>query len=108
MTAPLGELEQVVLLALMRLGEDGFGVGVQQEIESRTERRVSLGAVYTTLARLEEKGFVASRVGDPTPRRGGRRKKLYRVLPKGRRALVTSIETLHALTKGLNPSLQLP
>jgi DNA-binding PadR family transcriptional regulator len=108
MTAPLGELEQVVLLALLRLGEDGFGVSVQQEIEGQTRREVSLGAVYTTLARLEQKGFVASRVGDPTPRRGGRRKKLYRVLPKGRRALATSIETLAALARGLAPSLQLP
>jgi PadR family transcriptional regulator len=107
MTASLGELEQVVLLTLMRLGDTGFGVAVQQEIEGRTQRRVSLGSVYTTLARLEQKGFVASRVSDPTPRRGGRRKKLYRVLPKGKRALVTSIETLQALTRGLAPSLQL-
>jgi PadR family transcriptional regulator len=107
MAATLGELEQVVLLALLRLGEGGFGVAVQSEIEGRTQRRVSLGAVYTTLARLEQKGFVASRVGDPTPQRGGRRKKLYRVLPKGKRALVTSIETLHALTRGLAPTLQL-
>ncbi len=108
MAAALGELEQVVLLALMRLGEDGFGVAVQQEIETRSQRRVSLGAVYTTLARLEQKGLVTARVGDPTPRRGGRRKKLYRLLPKGKRALVTAIETLHALTRGLAPSLQLP
>ncbi|HJU75506.1 MAG TPA: PadR family transcriptional regulator [Gemmatimonadaceae bacterium] len=108
MAAPLGELEQVVLLALMRLGEDGFGVGVQHEIEGNTQRRVALGAIYTTLARLEQKGLIASRVGEPTARRGGRRKKLYRVLPKGKRALVTSIETLHALTRGLAPSLQIP
>jgi DNA-binding PadR family transcriptional regulator len=108
MGASLGELEQVVLLALVRLGDDGFGVAVQQEIESRTQRRVSLGAIYTTLARLEQKGLLASRVGDPSPVRGGRRKKLYRVLPKGKRALVASIETLHALTRGLAPSLQLP
>ena len=107
MTASLGELEQVVLLTLMRLGDSGFGVAVQQEIEGRTQRRVSLGAVYTTLTRLEQKGFIASRVSEPTPRRGGRRKKLYRVLPKGKRALVTSIETLQALTRGLAPSLQL-
>lgn len=108
MPATVGELEQVILLTLMRLGDDGFGVAVQQEIEGRTQRRVSLGAVYTTLARLEQKGLVASRVGDPTPRRGGRRKKLYRVLPKGKRALMTSIETLQALTRGLAPALQLP
>ena len=108
MAAPLGELEQVVLLALLRLGEDGFGVAVQSEIEGHTQRRVSLGAIYTTLARLEQKGLIASRIGEPTPQRGGRRKKLYRVLPKGKRALVTSIETLHALTRGLAPSLGLP
>ena len=108
MAASLGELEQVVLLALLRLGDGGFGVAVQSEIEGRTQRRVSLGSVYTTLARLEQKGLVASRVGDPTPQRGGRRKKLYRVQPKGKRALVATIETLHALTRGLAPSLQLP
>jgi DNA-binding PadR family transcriptional regulator len=108
MGATLGELEQVVLLALVRLGDDGFGVAVQAEIEGNTQRRVSLGAIYTTLSRLEQKGLLASRVGDPSPVRGGRRKKLYRVLPKGKRALVTSLETLSALTRGLAPSLQLP
>lgn len=107
MSAALGELEQIVLLALLQLGESGFGVAVQSEIEGRTQRRVSLGAVYTTLARLEHKGFVASRVGDPTPQRGGRRKKHYRVVPKGKRALVTSLETLQTLSQGLVPALPL-
>jgi len=70
-----GSFEQLVLLALMRLGADGYGVSIADDIAERTRRDVSLGAVYKTLERLEDKGLVASRIGDPTPERGGRRKK---------------------------------
>lgn len=106
MTPTLGDLEQLVLLALLRLGPDAFGIAVQQEIAARTRRDVTLGAVYTTLARLELKGFVATRVGDPTPVRGGRRKKHYRVQPAGRRALASAMSDLRALSEGL-PTLEL-
>lgn len=102
----LGELEQLVLLSLLHLGDDGFGVAVQRDLEDRAGRRATLGAVYSALTRLEEKGLVASRVGDPTPERGGRRKKLFRVSPGGRVALTRSIDSLRAMTRGLAPELR--
>jgi PadR family transcriptional regulator PadR len=107
MKPTLGDLEQLVLLALLRLGQDAYGVAVQQEIVTRTSRRVSLGAVYSTLARLEEKGFVQTRIGDPTPTRGGRRKKLYLVQPAGREAVREALRALRALSQGLAPALGL-
>jgi DNA-binding PadR family transcriptional regulator len=69
---------------------------------------VALGAVYTTLLRLEEKRLVASRLGDPTPQRGGRRKKYYRPLAAGRRELAASLHALRRMTRGLTPGLELP
>jgi DNA-binding PadR family transcriptional regulator len=102
----LGELEQLILLALLRLGDDGFGVSVQREIEERGGRRVSLGAVYTALMRLEAKGYVVARVGAPTAQRGGRRKKLYRVHPLGRRALAGALSAVREMSRGLAPRLE--
>lgn len=104
----LGEFEQLVLLALMRLGPEAYGVAIRDEIEKRTGRSVALGAVYTTLLRLEDKGFVATRLGDSTPQRGGRRKKYYRPLAAGRRELAASIEALRSMTRGLTPGFELP
>ena len=101
----LGELEQLVLLALLRLGQEGYGIAVQREIESTASRAVTLGAIYSTLNRLEEKGLVDSRVGAPAPVRGGRRKKLYQVLPAGRQALRDALGALRALSHGLSPLL---
>ena len=75
----LGEFELMVLLALMRLGDDAYGVPISLEIEQRTGREVALGSVYAALDRMEEKGLVASRVGDPTAERGGRAKRYFRV-----------------------------
>ena len=72
-TINLGEFEQLVLLTMIRLGPDAYGATVQAEIETRGGRDVSISAVYTTLDRLETKGLVRSRVGDPTPQRGGKR-----------------------------------
>jgi len=69
----LGELEQLVMLALLRLGEDAYGIPVQQELARVARRRATFATVYSTLQRLESKGFVKSRIGDPTPERGGRR-----------------------------------
>jgi PadR family transcriptional regulator PadR len=69
---PLGEFEQLVLLALLRLGDSPYAVPVREEICRRTGRAVSLGAVYKTLERLDGKGYVSSFSGDPTPERGGR------------------------------------
>ncbi len=108
MAQGLGEFEQLVLLALLRLGDDAYGVAIRDEIEKETRRDVTLGAVYTTLLRLEEKRFVVSRLGEPTPQRGGRRKKFYRPLAAGRRELAASISALRRMTRGLTPGLELP
>ena len=73
MAQHLGEFEQLVLMALLRLGENAYGMSVREEIASRTGRDVSISAVYTTLERLEGKGHAASRIGEPSAQRGGRR-----------------------------------
>lgn len=83
----LGEFEQVVLFAIVRLDGEAHGAVIVQEIEERTGRRVSPGALYTVLDRLETKGFVDSWIGDSIPERGGRRRKVYRILPEGAREL---------------------
>jgi len=98
----LGEFEQVVLLAVARLRGDGYGVSIRQEIERRTGREVTVGSVYATLARLEEKGFVASLEGDPTPRRGGRARRLFRLLPGGAEALRATRGMIDSLWDGLD------
>ena len=90
----LGRFEEYVLLALVRLRENAYGVTVRREIADRTGRDVSFGAVYTTLERLERKGYVSSRVGEPTPERGGRAKRYFRIEAPGRRALNSSRETI--------------
>jgi len=80
MTIVLGDFEQLVLLSLMRLGSDAYGVSICDEITARTGRDVSLGAVYKTLERMEDKGLVSSRLGEPTAERGGRRKRAVQLL----------------------------
>jgi len=104
----LGEFEQLVLLALVRLGDDAYGVSVQREITRRTGRATSFGSVYTTLARLEAKRLVTTRLGDPTPERGGRRKKHFLVLPAGREAVSASLRALRTMIRGLDASWQAP
>ena len=108
MAQGLGEFEQLVLLALVRLGTEAYGVSIRDEIEQRARRDVALGAVYTTLLRLEDKGFAASRLGESTPERGGRRKKFYRPTAAGQRALRASLDALRGMTRGLTPGLELP
>jgi DNA-binding PadR family transcriptional regulator len=83
----LGEFEQIVLLSVARLGGDGYGVTIRRDIESQAGREVTIGAVYATLARLEEKGLAASREGEAEARRGGRARRHYRIEPAGVRAL---------------------
>ena len=102
----LGEFEQLVLLAIVRLGPEAYGVSITDEIAARTQRQVSLGAVYKTLERLEDKGLVAGRIGEPTAERGGRRKKHYHVLAAGQRALEQSLAALRSMTQGLEPNLR--
>ncbi|MEO8451034.1 MAG: PadR family transcriptional regulator [Gemmatimonadota bacterium] len=106
MAGNLGELEQLVLLALLRLGDEGYGVTVRHELETAARRQIDLGTVYKTLLRLEEKGLISARIGPPTAERGGRRKKLYWVLPAGHRALDRSLEALRRMASGLSTALE--
>lgn len=104
----LGEFEQLVLLAILRARDDAYGVSIRRAIADRSGRDVSLAAVYTTLARLEEKGFVTTRLGDPTPERGGRRKRYYAVTAAGRRSVRDSVEVLRRMARGLDLGLEAP
>ena len=97
----LVELEQVVLLAVLRVGEGAYGVPVQREIARQTGRDLTLATVHKTLSRLEEKGLAASHTGEPTPTRGGRRRRHYAVTAAGERALRESLAALGRLTQGL-------
>ena len=105
MKTRLGEFEQLLLFALVRLGDNAYGVTIRREIESRTGKSVSSGSVYTAMERLEARGYVSSSVGEPTPRRGGKRKKFYHIERRGAEALSRSYEALHEMAKGLRPRL---
>jgi DNA-binding PadR family transcriptional regulator len=106
MSQPLGEFEQIVLLALVRLGSDAYGATVRREIEVRAGREVSISAVYTTLERLEQKGLVRSRIGEPTPERGGRRRRHFELLPLGARSLRDAYNALTGMTAGIERRLK--
>ena len=97
----LGELEQIILLAVARLGEAAYTAAIRQEIDSKAGREISLGTIYVTLTRLESKGYVVSTLGDPTPTRGGRAKRFYDVTDAGRVALQRARQMLTALWDGL-------
>lgn len=97
----LGEFEQIVMLALLRLGSDAYGATVCAEIEERSGRGVSVSAVHTTLERLEQKGLVKSRIGEPTPQRGGKRKRHYETAPLGIKALQASYGSLKKMAEGI-------
>jgi PadR family transcriptional regulator len=99
--AYLGEFEHLVLLALLRLGDEAYGVAVRREIHARTGRDVTIGAIYVTLDRLETKGFATSRVGEPTAERGGRAKRYFRVTAKGKTVVHRTHEALRSMTEGL-------
>ncbi len=105
MSKRLGEFEQLLLFALLRLEEDAYGVTIRGEIERRTGRAPSPGAIYTALNRLEAEGLVTSRLGTATPARGGRRKKFYAIEPKGGEALQRSFSALSEMADGLLPKL---
>ena len=105
MTDWLGEFEQLVLFAVLQ-GDAPYGASIRDAIERRTGRQVSAGAVYTTLDRLEARGLVASSWGEPTPERGGKRKRHYRIRPAGREALNRSWEALKAMARGSAPKLE--
>src|SRR6185436_10417419 len=92
--APLGEFELVVLLAVLGLGEDAYPVSIRDAIEARTGRPVSRPATFITLERLEDKGLLTSRYGDPTPVRGGRSKRFFRATARGLEAVRHALDTV--------------
>ena len=102
----LGEFEQIVLLAILRLGDDAYAIPVREEIERRTGRTVARGALYTALERLETKGCVRSRMSDPLPERGGRSRRYYTVSASGLAALRSARAALLALWKGMESHLE--
>jgi DNA-binding PadR family transcriptional regulator len=97
----LGEFELMVLLALIRLGDRAYGVPISREIEQRSGREVALGSVYAALERLEEKGLVTSRLGDPTAERGGRAKRYFRLTAQGLGDVRETQRALENLWRGL-------
>ena len=104
----LGHFEQLLLLALVRLGDDTYGVPIKDEIQARTGRIVSPGAIYTALDRLEKRGLVRSRLGEPTPERGGKRKRAYSLTVKGSEAIAQAHAHIAEMARGLKPKLGTP
>jgi len=97
----LGDFEQLVMLAVMRLGPGAYGMTVRREIEANSGRHVSLGAIYSTLDRLEDKGFVSSALGETTAERRGRAKRFFKVQPPGVRALQDALAALDRMRIGI-------
>jgi DNA-binding PadR family transcriptional regulator len=97
----LGELEQIVLLAVLRVGDEAYAVPILDQIEQQTGRTVARGALYTALDRLEAKGCLRSRLGDPLPERGGRPRRFFTVTPAAIRALKHSRQALLRLWDGI-------
>ncbi len=100
----LGEFEQMVLLAIAHLRDDAYGIPIVEEIERRTGRDVARAAVYVTLRRLEEKGYVSSWLGEPTPERGGKGRRYVKIESAGRRALRESRQLADRMWRGLDPA----
>ena len=98
----LGEFEQLIMLALLRLGDSAYGMSVRREIELRTGREIAIGAVYATLDRLESKDLVESATGSATPERAGRVRRMFLPTPAGLAALQASREAVASMSRGLN------
>ena len=101
----LGDFEQLVLLGVLRLKDDAYGAAIRQEINARSGRDVSINAVYTTLDRLETKGLLHSWSGEPTPQRGGRRRKFYGLKPAGMAAIRQAYHAFTSMADGLEERL---
>jgi PadR family transcriptional regulator, regulatory protein PadR len=101
----LGDFEQLVLFGVLRLKDDAYGAAIRQEIHDQSGRDVSINAVYTTLDRLESKGLLKSWTGEPTPNRGGRRRKFYAMKPAGMHALRQAYKTVAAMASGFERDL---
>ncbi len=104
MSAPvnLGEFEQLILLAILRLGDNAYGVTIRAELADRAGRTVAPGALYTAFERLETKGLITSRMSEPTPQRGGRAKRHVTVTAAGVEALTRAVQAYERLLDGLN------
>jgi PadR family transcriptional regulator PadR len=98
----LGEFEHLVLLAVLRLGDDAYAVPVRAAIEERGGRTVARGALYTTLDRLEQKGLLRSRVGEPTAERGGKARRYYAVTARGLAGLRAARASIESLSEGVS------
>jgi DNA-binding PadR family transcriptional regulator len=105
-TRGLGEFEQLLLFAVLRLGANAYGVAIRREIAKRTGKDVSAGAVYTGLDRLQTRGFVTSREAESAPGRGGRKRKYYRLDPAGARALEATYAKVALMADGVLPDLR--
>lgn len=101
----LGEFEQLILFSILQLGDGAFGVSIRESIEERTGRAASSGSIYTVLGRLEERGLVMSRIGEPTPGRAGRPRKYYALRTEGAKALRDSYAAIQAMAGDLGPRL---
>jgi DNA-binding PadR family transcriptional regulator len=99
---PLGDFELLVLLAILRADGDAYGSSILRHLQDRSGRAVSRGALYVTLDRLEAKGYVSSRTGDPAPARGGRPRRYYTVRPTGLALLRRSLDALRRMSEGLS------
>lgn len=97
----LGEFEQLILLAILRLGDGAYGVTIRAELAKRARRDITPGAMYTSLERLEAKGLIKSRMSDPTPQRGGRAKRFVSVTAAGRQALNRARQAYDRMLDGL-------
>jgi PadR family transcriptional regulator, regulatory protein PadR len=104
----LGEFELLVLLAILQAGDDAYGTTILEELHRRADRRIARGALYVTLDRLEAKGYVASRTGEPAPGRGGRPRRYYTVRPVGVTLLRRSLNALGRMHQGLALGLKHP
>lgn len=101
----LGEFEHLILLSILRLGETAYGAAIIQEVEERADRSVNQAAAYLTLRRLEEKGWIKSRMGAPTAERGGRAKRYFQLLPAGQSRLKESRAELLSMWEGIGVEL---
>jgi DNA-binding PadR family transcriptional regulator len=97
----LGEFEYLMLTAVARLGDTAYGLAIRQEIAEATGRQCSLGALYTTLDRLEAKGLIKTWMGDPTPQRGGRPKRMVRITSKGEQAASAFYDAVWRVSRGV-------
>ncbi|HEX9885638.1 MAG TPA: helix-turn-helix transcriptional regulator [Longimicrobiales bacterium] len=105
-TNRIGEFEQLALLAVMRLGDEAYGARIQEELERTAGREASVSAIYITLTRLEGKGLVASRMGEPTEVRGGKARRYFRVEPGGVAALNEARDRLLSMWDGLEREIE--